>query len=165
MCGGVAATTANTQATNSAGTPAWHSSDMELPNTTRGSRHRSGAVSACSWTVTPNPGSRGESDNHPKHSGPPATDGVRRRPPTGVGARDRVVCAQQWNRGAPSNVSTSVTRHHDADSDTTTPELPADVLQPLLAEPAALPIPEPPPALLAWIDTRGYDHTVPQADT
>lgn len=79
--------------------------------------------------------------------------------------RDRVVCTQRRNRGAPGNVSTSVTRHHDADSDTTTPELPADVLQPLLAELAALPILEPPPALLAWIDARGYDHTVPQADT
>ena len=56
MCCGVAAITANTRATNSAGTRAWNRSDIELTNTTRGSRHRNGAASVASWVVTPNPG-------------------------------------------------------------------------------------------------------------
>jgi len=56
VCCGVAAITANTRATNSAGTRAWNRSDIELTNTTRGSRHRNGAVKVCSWVATPNPG-------------------------------------------------------------------------------------------------------------
>ena len=52
----VAAITSNTRATNAAGTRAWNRSDMLLTNTTRGVRHRSGAVSVDSCTVTPNPG-------------------------------------------------------------------------------------------------------------
>ena len=50
------AMTTNTSATNESVTSWWNRSDMELTNTRRGLRHRSGASTTSGCIVTPNPG-------------------------------------------------------------------------------------------------------------
>ena len=47
--------TSKTASMNEAGTASWKRSDMELTNTTRGSRHFRGCWSKCSCRVTVNP--------------------------------------------------------------------------------------------------------------